>query len=164
MTHSLIPHTVAFTGHRSYKRSHDDVLLGCVEELVASGAESFRVGMAEGFDLAAALAVLSLRDSHPNLRLELYIPYPTFSHHMSDVERRLYEAIVQRADRVEYVAEEYYTGVYQERNKRLVEGSDFVVAWWNGKPSGTSQTIGYARTLGCPVKNLYHYQQLELEL
>ena len=164
MTSTTAPHIVAFTGHRSYNRTHDATVLDCVERLRAEGARIFRVGMAEGFDLAAALVTLGLKARYEDIRLELYIPYPTFWLHMSDAERRLYDEIVHRADYVEYIAEEYYTGVYQDRNKRLVEGADLVVAWWNGKPSGTGYTVSYARTLGCRVKNLYDYQQLELGL
>lgn len=164
MTHTHTPRTIAFTGHRSYNRTHDATVLDCVESLVAEGARIFRVGMAEGFDIAAALVTLGLKSKCEDIRLELYIPYPSFSLHMSDTDRRLYNEILNRADYVEYIAKEYYTGVYQDRNKRLVEGADMVVAWWNGKPSGTGYTVSYARALGCPVKNLYDYQQLELEL
>jgi hypothetical protein len=54
---STTTHIVAFTGHRNYDRRYDDLLLASVEELVERGARCFRVGMAEGFDLAAAAVV-----------------------------------------------------------------------------------------------------------
>ena len=53
--------SVAFTGHRSYHHESDDALQGVVRQLYADGARVFRVGMAEGFDLAAAECVVQLQ-------------------------------------------------------------------------------------------------------
>lgn len=164
MNAHLPPRIIAFTGHRSYNRTHDALLLGYVEGLVEDGAQTFRVGMAEGFDLAAALVVKSLKERYPHLRLELYIPFRQFHAHMNDVERRIYRTILQHATSICYIAEEYREGVFRERNEALVNGADLVVAWWNGRSSGTGYTVGYARKVGCRVKNLYHDQQLELEI
>jgi uncharacterized phage-like protein YoqJ len=164
MTDSMHPSVVAFTGHRNYSRCHDNVLLECVEELVAGGARVFRVGMAEGFDIAAALVVLTLRQRGENVVLELYIPWPGFADGFSETNRRLYDYILSEAQSVCYVAESYQEGIYYERNRRLVEGSDRVVAWWNGSVSGTGYTVRYARKLGIGVENLYNYQQLRLML
>jgi hypothetical protein len=65
---------------------------------------------------------------------------------------------------VHYLAESYSHGVYQQRNEAMVDGADYVIAWWDGKPSGTANTIRYAHNVGCPVKNIYDFQQLELNL
>ena len=37
------------------------------------------------------------------------------------------------------------------RNKSMVESSDQVVAFWDGKSRGTASLIGYARKLGKPI-------------
>lgn len=34
----------------------------------------------------------------------------------------------------------------------MVEQSDVVIAVWNGKPSGTSNTIRFAKENGCKVR------------
>ena len=164
MTYVENPYIVAFTGHRNYDRCHDSALLECVEELVARGARVFRVGMAEGFDLAAASVVLSLKERVEGIVLELYVPWPEFSHSFSAANRRLYDQILSQADSVMYVAQSYSQGVYYERNRLLVEGADRVVAWWNGKASGTGYTVRYARGLGIGVENLFNYQQLTLPI
>ena len=55
--------TVAFTGHRTYNNEAAAALRATVGELYACGFRTFLCGMAVGFDLAAAEAVLACRDS-----------------------------------------------------------------------------------------------------
>ena len=57
--------TVAFTGHRTYGGQAATALRATVGELYARGFRTFLCGMAMGFDLAAAEAVLACRDSQP---------------------------------------------------------------------------------------------------
>lgn len=38
------------------------------------------------------------------------------------------------------------------RNKLIVEDCDEVIAFWDGKSTGTNHSIGYARELGKPVQ------------
>ena len=159
------PHTtIAFTGHRHYNRSHDCAIIECLEQLVASGAQVFRVGMAEGFDLAAAFVVLELRNHYPEIRLEAYIPYPEFRERLTRHNQQLYDSVLSKADEIIYIASEYRHGIYYERNRALVDGTDLVVAWWDGSTSGTGQTVRHARKQHVAVKNLFDYQQLELIL
>ena len=61
-------HTAAFTGHRRYDGECDDALRAVVRELYGRGFRVFWSGMALGFDLAAAEAVLALRGELPGLR------------------------------------------------------------------------------------------------
>ena len=58
-------HTAAFTGHRRYDGECDDALRAVVRELYGRGFRVFWSGMALGFDLAAAEAVLALRGELP---------------------------------------------------------------------------------------------------
>ena len=55
--------TVAFTGHRTYDGQAAAALRATVGELYARGFRTFLCGMAMGFDLAAAEAVLACCDS-----------------------------------------------------------------------------------------------------
>ena len=59
-------HTAAFTGHRRYDGECDDALRAVVRELYGRGFRVFWSGMALGFDLAAAEAVLALRGNCPD--------------------------------------------------------------------------------------------------
>ncbi|MBQ5737476.1 MAG: DUF1273 family protein [Alistipes sp.] len=165
MERAKTPYIVAFTGHRTYNHSHDDIVRNYVKGLIEGGARRFRIGMAEGFDLAAGSIVKQLRSSSPHpIKIELYIPYPHFHAHLNDIDRHTYQMLFESADSVTFISESYHTGVYRQRNEALVDGADLLVAWWNGRASGTGQTVGYALKSGCHVKNLYRDQQLELEI
>lgn len=159
-----VPYVVTFTGHRTYSRHNDQLIEHWIEMLYGAGARRFRVGMAEGFDLAAACTVLLLQSKHPDIELEAFIPWRGFEQTFSESNRRLYSLIVERATRLHYLSENYFVGVYQQRNEAMVDGADYVIAWWDGKPSGTANTVRYAREVGCPVKNIFDREQLELDI
>lgn len=157
-------HIVAFTGHRNYNGTANRKLLDIVTQLYAEGARTFRIGMAEGFDLYAGEAVLKLMGEHNDIILEAYIPWPTFSNRFKPSDRSRYEAILCRTHVVRYISTEYHKRVFHDRNDMLVDGADYLVAWWDGSPSGTGYTLGKARKNGCHILNLYPDPQLNLEL
>lgn len=153
----------AFTGHRSYDHSADQTLRRVIERLYGQGVRCFRSGMAEGFDLSAAEAVIALKERYSDLRLEAVVPYPAFKERMGLCDRSRYEHIMGLADGVRYAAEEYFEGVYRLRNDLLVEDADVVVAWWNGRRSGTQYTVRQARRHGARIVNIYHSEQLDMD-
>ena len=67
--------TVSFTGHRTYGGEADALLRDTVRQLYARGMRTFLSGMALGFDLAAAEAVLACRSECAELRLVAVIPF-----------------------------------------------------------------------------------------
>ena len=50
----------------------------------------------------------------------------------------------------------------QKRNEYMVDNSDYVIAVWNGKPSGTENTVKYANKKN-KVVLLVDPQTLEIE-
>ena len=44
-----------------------------------------------------------------------------------------------------------YRHPYHHRNRLIAEASDCIVAFWNGRSTGTKYTIDYARRIGKPV-------------
>ena len=67
--------TVAFTGHRTYCGEASAALAAAIRGLHAHGFRTFLCGMAVGFDLAAAEAVLELRERVPGVRLVAAVPF-----------------------------------------------------------------------------------------
>ena len=43
------------------------------------------------------------------------------------------------------LSKEYHAGCYQNRNKFMVDSSDYVVTWYDGKQGGTRNTLNYAQ-------------------
>lgn len=156
--------TVAFTGHRTYAGSADSELRTTIAELYRRGARRFRVGMAEGFDIAAGEAVVELQRVCNDIEIEAFIPYPSFPLHMGMGDQQRYALILQHAQRVEYASERYYPGVFHRRNDMLIEGTEAVVAWYNGTKGGTQYTIRRALQHGAQLINLYHDGQLRMTL
>lgn len=154
---------VAFTGHRSYRHESDAMLQSAVAQLYADGARVFRVGMAEGFDLAAAECVAQLQCEHGDIALEACIPFPSFGARFSMVDRKRYDAILKLCDRVSYATDCYEQSSFMKRNDMLVEGAQVVVAWWNGSNSGTGYTVRQARRCGAKIMNIYPTTQYSIE-
>lgn len=154
---------VAFTGHRAYSGSDEELLVATIRDLYAEGVRHFRVGMAEGFDLAAGRAVVDIMLSHNDIILEACIPWPTFASRFTAEERSLYDTILSHATVVRYSDNAYHPAIFRHRNDMLVEGADVVVAWWSGTTGGTAYTVKKAKKLGCRIINLYPKEQLSID-
>lgn len=157
------PYIVAFTGHRAYSGSEDELLATTIRDLYAEGARHFRVGMAEGFDLAAGQAIVGMMLSHSDIVLEACIPWPTFAAHFTAEERSAYNNILSHATVVRYSDNSYHPAIFRHRNDMLVDGADVVVAWWSGTTGGTAYTVKKAKKLGCHIINLYPKEQLSID-
>lgn len=160
---------VAFTGHRAMRYAAGDSaealrvrLDATLRELYARGVRTFYSGMAEGFDLLAARAVLDLRRECADVQLVAAVPFRGHGRLFSAVVQRDYEQILRSANRVEVLAEEYSRESFLRRDDYMVERSATVVAWFDGRAGGTAYTVARARSLGCEVINLYRDGQMEL--
>ena len=153
---------VAFTGHRTYTGAANDELRQTIEELYERGARTFRVGMAEGFDMAAGEAVVELMHDHDDILLEACIPYPTFHQRFEPCDKARYQAIIGHARLIRYAAESYNIAAFNLRNNMLVDDATYLVAWCSGRRSGTLYTLRRARNAGCTIKNIYPQSQLHI--
>ena len=151
--------TVCFTGHRDIAPADAVRLPGQLErvirELYARGAREFRAGGALGFDMVAALKVLTMRDELTDLRLVLVLPCRDQTAKWNEPSVRTYRYIEQRADEVKYLFDRYIDGCMLERDRCLVTGSDVCVAYCAKSTGGTAYTFTYALKNGLEVINLY---------
>ena len=86
--------SVAFTGHRTYRGAAADALRRTVGELYARGFRNFLSGMAVGFDLAAAEAVLELRERAPGVRLVAAVPFRGQEMRFSPADRERFRRVL----------------------------------------------------------------------
>ena len=161
--------SVAFTGHRAMSYAAGDSaevlrlrLDATLRDLYARGARRFYSGMAEGFDLIAARAVIDLRRELTDIQLIAAVPFRGQAAGLSVVTRRDYEQILRSANRVEVLAEGYSRDCFLRRDDYMVERAATVVAWFDGRAGGTAYTVARARSLGREVINLYSDGQMEL--
>lgn len=114
------------------------------------GVRHFISGMALGVDIWAAEIVLQLKKRYP-ITLECAIPCETQAARWLEEERDRYWGIIERCDKETLLQTNYSADCFQKRNQYMIDHSDFVIAVWNGKPSGTGKTVLYVRKKGREV-------------
>lgn len=147
--------TVAFTGHRTYGGTAGASLAAAVERAFARGYRTFLSGMAMGFDLAAAEAVLAFRAEHPCVRLVAVIPFRGQETRFPELEQARFRAVEAASDETVVLSEVFHRGCYAVRNRYLVDNASLVVAWYDGSPGGTQYTLRRAFGRNCEVWNLH---------
>lgn len=149
----------AFTGHRTIEIRHRDkiadLLLRAISYAYSKGCRTFLTGGALGFDTLAAKEVIRFRMSHPDVRLKIVIPCKNQSESWSDAQISVYEYTLANADELEYIADEYFNGCMRERNQRLADLCDLMIAYVSRSNSGAAQTVRMAERAGKTVYNLY---------
>lgn len=120
----------------------------------------FYTGGAVGWDALAALTVLKLRESYPEVKLHLVLPCPfeEQSAKWNEAQKEEHKCIASLADTKEFTSEHLDKNAMRIRNARLVElASDYCICYWNPKHyrSGTGQTVRMAQKKGIEVINLF---------
>ncbi len=152
---SLPTASAAFTGHRTYRHEADEPLRRTIRTLYDAGIRSFLSGMAIGFDLAAAEAVLDCRKSLPDIRLVAVIPYRGQQQRFSATDRARFDRIGIEADETIVLSESYNSGVYAVRNNYLVAHAATLVTWYDGSAGGTRYTVEKALSQGRQLIHLH---------
>lgn len=141
--------TCCFTGHREIpllKRNHiQKRLLEEIEKLIEQGVIYFGAGGALGFDTMAELAVLNLKQKYPQIKLILVLPCPEQAERWSENDKKVYEDIKARADKVVYTSEHYDRGCMFKRNRHLVDNSSHCICYLTENSGGSLYTVNYAR-------------------
>ena len=145
----------AFTGHRTYRREADDRLRRTIRMLHAAGTRTFLSGMAVGFDLAAAEAVLACRAELPDLRLVAVIPFLGQQQRFSPSDRIRFDRIAAAADVKLILSESYHPNVYALRNDYLITHAATLITWYDGSVGGTRYTVERALARGRKLIHLH---------
>ena len=104
-----------------------------------------------GVDIWAGQAVLRKREEEPGLRLIAATPWPGMADHWEKTWREQYRELTARADEVVTVCGHYHRCVYKMRNIWMVDHSSRLIAYYNGFPGGTGNTVRYAEKCGLEV-------------
>lgn len=159
-----------FTGYRPSKfpfpldkSNHEYIkfenkLVDAIFSLPDEKCFTFYTGCAMGFDLIAAEIVLILKNSpYLNSSIELIcaVPFIEQSASFTDEWKKRYNDVIAAADEVVLISDNYFKGCYQRRNEFMVNNSDFVITWYDGKSGGTGNTLKYADQKGKRIINLH---------
>ena len=150
-------HSCAFSGHRPEKvyGSEGRIIVELRKEILKAIADGYRVflsGMSRGVDLWAADIVIELRRYNKDLKLMCVIPFEGMEDRWPVDWKKHYNLVRKQADHVQVLSDRYSPDVYQNRNQWLVNHSSRLIAVFNGEPSGTGNTIQYAKEQGIPVE------------
>ena len=149
----------AFTGHRKIEDRHkgriDGLLLRAISFAYDNGCRTFVTGGALGFDTLAAREIIRFRMSHPDVRFVVVLPCKNQSDSWSASQVNMYEYTLLNADEIEYVSDEYTDGCMKERNARLADMCDMLIAYVSRPYSGSAQTVRMASAAGKVIYNLY---------
>lgn len=156
--------TAAFSGHRTYHAEAGALLRETIEGLYARGMRTFLSGMAVGFDLAAAEAVVACRADCPELRLAAVMPFAGQQNRFGPTDRSRYERLLAAADEAVILSDTYHRGCYAVRNDYLTDHASVLVAWYDGSRGGTQYTVRRALALGREVRNLHPSSRTEANL
>ena len=76
--------------------------------------------------------------------------------------RDIYYDLLSKSDKETLLQQKYTSDCVQKRNQYKVDNSDYVIAVWNGKPSGTDNTVKHTMKNN-KVVLLVNPQTLEIE-
>lgn len=155
-----------FTGYRPSKfsfplkkgnREYDEFekrLKYEISLLIDSGCFTFISGMAMGFDVIAAEQVIEFKKQDSRVKLVCVLPFASQGENFPmDWSKRYFE-ILKNADEVITLSEDYYSACYFVRNHYMVDNSDMVLTFYNGKGGGTAETLKYAEKRSKEIINL----------
>ena len=155
--------TICFTGHRpdnlpwrnyecgeqfnEFRENLRHVILKNIKE----GYTFFISGMAMGFDMIAASVVLELKELY-DIKLIAVLPHKNHGKNWNVKEKLKHLNILNRADEVICLSENYTKYCFHVRNKYMVDNSSKVIACYNFVKGGTLNTINYASKLGKEIE------------
>lgn len=125
-------------------------------DLIKEGCKVFYSGMAMGFDIIAAETVLLLKKANviEDIKLISVLPFENQGEGFGEFWQNKFNYVLENCDEKIVLSDDYYKGCYQVRNKYMVDNSDFVLTWFDGKLGGTKNTIDYAVKIHRKVLNV----------
>ena len=151
--------TCCFTGHRRLPKEKIEHILIClnqeVDNLISQGVTDFISGGALGFDqIAASLIVAKKEKGIYNVRLIFALPCRNQDEPWDAEQKRLYHSLLDEADEIIYVSEEYTDGCMKKRNRYMVDRAGYCICAQICPTGRTAQTVKYARKKGLRIFNV----------
>ena len=160
--------TCCFSGHRMNRigvKSENEPLCRTVKQSLRDeikraaddGFVNFITGMADGIDIWAAEEVIDLFYLQNN-SVRLYAAVPYLGHEKKHLlcSRERYDDIILCCEEVFVICESYSKDCFARRNSFMVQKSDFLICYFDGKKTGgTFLTQNLAAQKGIPINNIY---------
>ena len=150
--------TCCFTGHRLIPPGQYRNIAGRLKneiiKLINDGYYRFCAGGALGFDTLAAQVVLALRKEYPHIQLVLVLPCFEQTKNWKELNKKIYNQILDSADEIIYVSVNYNRYCMYKRDRYLVDSSNFCICYLKKPTGGAAYTVEYAKKNEVDVENL----------
>jgi uncharacterized phage-like protein YoqJ len=129
--------------------------LNCeIDSLIGQGVTEFVSGGALGFEQLAASLILTKRQMVREIRLTFALPYKNQEEVWDAEQKKLYHNLLDEADEVIYISDNYFDGCMKQRNRYMVDRAAFCICALLYPFGGINQTVKYARNKGIKVINV----------
>ena len=136
--------TCAFTGHRTLEKDFEPAKLWDeLENLILQGVEIFYNGMAIGFDMLAAEAILMLKKKYPQIKLITCIPFYGQEKYYTDTDKARYARILKDTDEQVVLSDSYTKDAPLKRDRYMADRADVLMAYLKKEKGGTAYTVRY---------------------
>jgi uncharacterized phage-like protein YoqJ len=150
--------TCCFTGHRKLPEDKIGIILMNldkeIEKLIHNGVTTFISGGATGFDQIAASLIAAKKEMGCDIRLVMALPCHGQEMSWGEKAKRIYHHLLEDADTVVYVSEEYSESCMKKRNRYMVDNSAYCICALLREKSGTGHTVRYAQQKNRRVINV----------
>lgn len=141
---------IAITGSRDIPEGRREVIDEKMATLVDDpDVDVIHFGGARGTDTIALIAAAERRK---NARSEFVGVVPWTIDEQPKSGQKALDNFADKIVELEHSAPTGTGGGYQARNVEMIDRADRIVAFWNGEPGGTKNTIDAARDSGKPVE------------
>lgn len=151
--------TCCFTGHRDLPLNLLPAIRRQTAEavkrlIVGSHVRYFGVGGAIGYDALATEVLFELKKVYPPIRVVLVYPFEGFTNRWSMEQKASFTKLLPLYDKRVCVAEKASKEAYLMRNRHLVDGAAYCIAYCTRDSGGTAYTMRYAKKQGIYTKNI----------
>ena len=156
--------TCCFTGHRVIPEKDLPGILERTEQavrrLIEQGVVFFGVGGAIGYDTEAAKLLFRLRATdYPQIKVILVYPFEGITNRWSDEQRAEYARLLPKYDKAVCVAQRASREAYLARDRHLINGSAYCIAYCTRDSGGTAYTLRYAQQEGLKIVNTASWEE-----
>ncbi len=140
------------TGHRVLQKDFNkESLKNQFIALIESGIDTFLIGMAIGFDTACFKILTILKERYSQIKLVACVPCKTQPNRYSETQKKEYYEMLDIADGIFVLSQEYTARCMQKRNEFMVDNSNILIAYLRRDIGGTANTVKYAKKVGIKI-------------
>lgn len=159
--------TCFFAGHRPYKFTYlpeeeetfytnlTNKINDSIREVYEKGCDTFLCGGTIGFDVMCSEAIIEFKKEHPEIRFGLVLPFENHHEDFPDEWQERFLKVLEACDFIDYFSPIYVMGCYYDRNQKMIDNSEYMITYFDGRGGGTARVIAAAQSAKLKIINLF---------